>query len=341
MKKFLTYLAVAAATVLTIVSCSEDKRKKALLPNISGKAGEVIVVINKNEWEGSVGAVLRDTLARECQFLPQKEPIYTLVEVSPKGFSNMFQLHRNIVIVNISSDVTEPGAVYRSNVWAAPQCVIRINAADSESAVRIIKENSAKMVSVLDEAERDRIISNSKKYEERSLAPVVAKMAGGSPHFPSGYKLKKKTDDFIWITYDTDITQGIFIYKYPVVEGEDMMSSESLVRANELALKNNVPGMFENTYMTISSFAKPSVKYLRYKGREFAEIRGLWEVHNDYMGGPFVTHVLYSPDGKYMIGMEGFVYAPKYDKRHYLRQVESIIYSFEWAENNTGKDKKD
>lgn len=341
MKKFLTYLAVAAAAVLAVVSCSEEKRKKALLPNISGKAGEVIVVISKNEWEGSVGAVLRDTLARECQFLPQKEPIYTLVEVSPKGFSNMFQLHRNIVIVNISGDVTEPGVVYRNNVWAAPQCVIRINAADSESAVRIIKENSAKMVSVLDEAERDRIISNSRKYEERSLAPVVTKMAGGSPHFPSGYKLKKKTDDFVWITYDTDITQGILIYKYPVIEGEDMMSSESLVRANELALKNNVPGMFENTYMTISSFAKPSVKYLRYKGREFAEIRGLWEVHNDYMGGPFVTHVLYSPDGKYMIGMEGFVYAPKYDKRHYLRQVESIIYSFEWAENNTGKDKKD
>lgn len=341
MKKFLTYLAVAAAAVLAVVSCSEEKRKKALLPNISGKAGEVIVVISKNEWEGSVGAVLRDTLARECQFLPQKEPIYTLVEVSPKGFSNMFQLHRNIVIVNISGDVTEPGVVYRNNVWAAPQCVIRINVADSESAVRIIKENSAKMVSVLDEAERDRIISNSRKYEERSLAPVVTKMAGGSPHFPSGYKLKKKTDDFVWITYDTDITQGILIYKYPVIEGEDMMSSESLVRANELALKNNVPGMFENTYMTISSFAKPSVKYLRYKGREFAEIRGLWEVHNDYMGGPFVTHVLYSPDGKYMIGMEGFVYAPKYDKRHYLRQVESIIYSFEWAENNTGKDKKD
>jgi hypothetical protein len=37
------------------------------------------------------------------------------------------------------------------------------------------------------------------------------------------------------------------------------------------------------------------------------------------------------PDGKYMIGLEGFVYAPKFDKRQYLRQVEAIIYSFEWA----------
>ena len=51
MKRFLTYLVLAAAAVLTIASCSEEKRRKALLPNISGKAGEVIVVIDKNAWE--------------------------------------------------------------------------------------------------------------------------------------------------------------------------------------------------------------------------------------------------------------------------------------------------
>jgi len=28
--------------------------------------------------------------------------------------------------------------------------------------------------------------------------------------------------------------------------------------------------------------------------------------------------------------LEAFVYAPRYPKRNYLRQVESIIYSFEW-----------
>ena len=134
------------------------------------------------------------------------------------------------------------------------------------------------------------------------------------------------------MTYDPEyVSQGIFIYKYPVVKGQDMMSPQSLLTENSLMLMDNVPGMFENTYMTMSSFAPPTIKYMKYRGLEFAEIRGLWEVHNDYMGGPFVTHVFYSPDGEYMIGLEGFVYAPKFDKRHYLRQVESIIYSFEWA----------
>ena len=333
MKKFIRFIAVALAAVIALSSCSEEKKRKVLLPNITGKAGEVIVVIDKGNWEGIVGTALRDSLAQETPFLPQREPLFSLVNVPQNAFTSMFQVHRNIIVINISSDVTEPGIIYRNDVWAAPQTVIRVNAPDSETAVQLIKDNSTVIIGMLEEAERARMIRNAKKYEESSIAPVVTEMVGGSPHFPSGYKLKKKTDDFIWVSYDPEyVSQGILIYKYPVVEGEDMMSPESLLAANSKMLMENVPGMFENTYMIMSSYAQPTVKYMKYHGLQFAEIRGLWEVHNDYMGGPFVTHVFYSPDGKYMIGLEGFVYAPKFDKRQYLRQVEAIIYSFEWAQ---------
>lgn len=333
MKRILTYLVLALAAI-SLISCSESRKKEILLPNISGKAGEVIVVIDKGQWEGAVGTTLRDTLACDCPFLPQKEPLYTLVDLAPSGFTQMFQLHRNIIIVNIKSDVTEPGVIYRSDVWARPQCVIRINAADSETAVQLIKENSQKMIATLEQAERDRVIANSKKYEELALAPVVTEMIGGSPHFPSGYKLKKKTDDFIWIEYNPQfVTQGVFVFKYPVAEGEQMMDLDNILAHSNEIMKNNVPGMFDNTYMMISDFARPSIEYKKYKGLEFAEIRGFWEVYNDFMGGPFVSHAFYSKDGKDVIVLQAFVYAPKYDKRHYLRQVESIIYSFEWAKN--------
>ena len=331
MKRLLTYLFLAIAAI-SLVSCSEAKRKQALLPNISGKAGEVIVVIDKGQWEGAVGTTLRDSLACDCPFLPQKEPLYTLVDLAPSGFTQMFQLHRNIIIVNIKSDVTEPGILYRNDVWARPQCVIRINAADSETAVQIIKENSQKIVAYLEQAERDRVIANAKRYEELSISPVITEMVGGAPHFPSGYKIKKKTDNFIWVEYNPQyVTQGVFVFKYPVEEGEQMMDLDNIIRNSNEIMKNNVPGMFDNTYMMISDFARPSIEYKKYKGLEFAEIRGFWEVYNDFMGGPFVSHVFYSQDGKEVIVLQGFVYAPKYDKRHYLRQVESIIYSFEWA----------
>lgn len=334
MKRLLTYLFLAVAAI-SLISCSEAKRKQALLPNISGKAGEVIIVIDKGQWEGAVGTTLRDSLACDCPFLPQREPLYTLVDLAPSGFTQMFQLHRNIIIVNIKPDVTEPGIIYRSDVWARPQCVIRINAADSETAVQLIKENSQKIISYLEQAERDRVIANAKKYEELSISPVITEMVGGAPHFPSGYKIKKKTYDFIWVEYNPQyVTQGVFVFKYPVVEGEQMMDLDNILRNSNEIMKNNVPGMFDNTYMMISDFARPSIEYKKYKGLEFAEIRGFWEVYNDFMGGPFVSHAFYSQDGKEVIVLQGFVYAPKYDKRHYLRQVESILYSFEWAKDD-------
>lgn len=331
MKRILTYI-LLAAVVLSAVSCNRSRTRKALLPNISGKPGEVIVVINKSDWEGGLGTIMRDSLACDFPFLPQREPMFDLVNVAPGGFTNMFQIHRNIIIAHISPDVTEPGVVYKNDMWAAPQCVIRINASDSEQATALFKENLPKIKEVIEQADRNRIIANARKYEERGLAPAVIAMTGGSPHFPSGYQMKKKTDDFIWITYDAQFTQqSILIYKYPVEEGKNMMDTTNLLEAQSRMMMENVPGMFENTYMIISPAITPKITYKKYGEHQFAEIRGLWEVHNDYMGGPFISHVFYTPDGQNMVMMQAFVYAPKYDKRGYLRQVESVLYSFEWA----------
>ena len=140
-------------------------KRQALLPNISGKAGEVIVVIDKGNWEGLGGTVLRDSLAKETPFLPQREPLFGLVNVPQNAFNNMFQIHRNIIVVNINNTVTEPGVVIRKDVWATPQTVIYVNAADSEAAAKLIEENSNLMAVTIEQAERDRIIRNIKRYE--------------------------------------------------------------------------------------------------------------------------------------------------------------------------------
>ncbi len=334
MKKIMTMLAIIAA-VLSISACKNQNRKP-ILPSISGKAGEVLIVINKEYWEGDTGNTLRELLASDFPYLPQREPLYTLINITPGAFTDIFQIHRNILIVNIDGSVTQPGVIYRNDVWASPQCVIGVNAPDVETACQLIKDNGEKLLTTLEQAERDRVVANSVRYEEVTLRPAMAALTGGILHFPVGYSLKKQTDDFLWISYDTQYTnQNFIIFKYPATGTEADFSLDTLMTRSNEAMKANVPGMFENTYMIISNAVTPDVQYLKYRGREFAQMRGLWEVHKDYMGGPFVSHAFYSQDGKEIIVIEAFVYAPKYDKRHYLRQVESILYSFEWASDVT------
>ena len=317
------------AAVLVLASCGHSG--KTLLPNVSGKAGEVIVVLDKSEWEGNLGAAVRELLACDCPWLAQREPLYSLVNVIPSGFVDMFKVHRNIVFFDIDPQAQKEGVILRNDLWASPQCVIQVSAFDSESALALVHDNAEIIVNALEQAERDRVINNTLLYEEKSIAPQVKEIMGGSPHFPSGYKLLKKTDDFVWIADEKQYTtQGVLIYKYPATAGDEEFSRDNIIAHRNEILKDNVPGMFENTYMTTTEYIMPTVSFVKYKGREFAQTRGFWEVYNDYMGGPFVSHSFYSQDGKDVIVLDAFVYAPKYDKRQYLRQVESILYSFEW-----------
>ncbi len=321
-------LAVVAAVIAAAVSC--ESNGKALLPNVSGKAGEVIVVIDRDGWEGNLGNEVRGLLARDCEFLPQREPLYSLVNLAPGSFSDMFKYHRNIVIFNIDTTVQKQGVVYRTNVWAKPQCVIQLNASCADSAIVVLAENGENISGAIEQAERNRVIANTLLYEEGMLGDVVEKMIGGRVHFPMGYNLKKVADDFIWIADEKQYTtQGVFVYKYPAPE-EDPFTVESIISHRDDFLKKYVPGMFDNTYMITSQYVTPGVKFLKYHDMDFAETRGLWEVYNDFMGGPFVSHSFYSKDGKDIIVLEAWVYAAKYDKRQYLRQVESLLYSFEW-----------
>ena len=187
MKRILSIL-FAALTVVGLASCSGSG--KTLLPNVSGKAGEVIVVIERADWEGALGNEVRDLLACDCPWLYIREPLYSLVNVAPGGFADLFKVHRNIVIFQIDPQVANTGVLVKNDVWASPQVVIQVSANDSEEAVAILKEKGATVVSAIEQAERDRVIRNTMLYEERPIAEAVSEIIGGSPHFPSGYKLK-------------------------------------------------------------------------------------------------------------------------------------------------------
>jgi len=308
-------------------SCSDGPQLKQ---NVSGKAGEVIVVMDKNIWESGPGQSLRSILAVDFPHLPQREPLFSLFNINTNAFSSIFQTHRNIIICNVNPALEEAKVVIQEDIWAAPQIVVTVSGPDLESIKESIDNNSDRLRNAMEQAERNRVIRNSKKFEEKAIRQTVINFLGGSPYFPTGYRIKKQTDSFIWVAYETTYTtQGVFIYTYPYRNPDDLTLSRIIAERN-LKLEKEVPGPLDNTYMTTNSLIEPSFRWVNFNKREFVEIRGLWDVKNDFMGGPFVCHCFYDRDNQQVVVLEAFVYAPRYPKRNYLRQVESIIYSFEW-----------
>ena len=333
MKGFAKF-AMMLSLVALLAGCGGRKNtRQKLLPNVSGKAGEIVVVIDKDSWEGGPGNTLREFLSCDCPYLAQREPLFTVTNVPPGNFNNMFKMHRNLILMDINPQNQEEKVTWLKDEWARPQSLVKISAFDRDGAVRLIQEEGRNMAEFFEQAERDRIIANARQFENAALREPVKELTGGILHFPSGYKLKAQREGFLWIADEKQYTyQDVLIYTYPVPEGKDIFTMEAIISKRNEVMKENVPGPVDNTYMTTSLAIAPTVQSLTYKSRPFMEARGFWEVYNDYMGGPFVSHSFYSPDGSEIIVLEAFVYAPKYDKRQYLRQVESILYSFEWED---------
>ena len=319
----LLFLLLGAALMLP--SC---KNTKILMPNVSGKAGEIIVVMEKPDWENTLGNDVREQLACACPWLAQEEPLFTTVNVVPSTFVDLFKVHRNILLFQVGPQVDSAGFIIKHDVWAAPQCVIQVSAPNAAQASELFKEKAPIIISAVEQVERDRVIRNTLRYEESEIYKQLAPMFGGAPHFPTGYKIRKASESFAWIADDKQVYQDVFLYRYPV-EDNPFTLEKMIAHRNEI-LQENVPGMLDGSYMITSEYFQPTLEYIKYKGREVAQLRGMWEVQNDFMGGPFVAHYFYSADGKEILVAEAWVYAPQADKRQYLRQVESVLYSWEW-----------
>ena len=318
---------ITALIAVVLTSCG-DKGKDSL-PAISGKAGEVEVVANKALWESEPGAAIRDLLAQVCPFLPQPEEMYDLFNVPPKAFNKLFKAHRNIIYLNVSEDKSQPALEVKYNVWAEPQLVIYIQAPDAASVTKLINEQGKTILESISTAELNRLLAAGKNYEEKEPGKQVRALMVGSPKFPTGYSTKKITDDFVWVSYESTYTnQSILVYKYPYT-GPEQFTAEALAAKRNEFTKQNIPCTKEGSYVIINPMIAPGFEMKTYNGKEFAELRGLWDAYNDYMGGPFVSHAFLDKTKENIIVVDAFVYAPKYPKRSYIRQVESILYSYE------------
>lgn len=307
--------------MLTSCSCGNQDRKK-YLSAVSGKAGEVVVVANKSLWNSEVGEALRAILADEYPYLPQPEPAFNLVNIAHDMFSSAFQIHRNLVIVEVGASHKEAKMVSQRDYWASPQIIIKITGPDSESVAALIKEQHARLWTLLDQAEVDRQSQNARKYDDSQFKATIQQKFGITLSIPEGYHKNNpegNPDNFMWFGYDTNFAStGIFIYSYPYTDTAQF-SQKALNDKRQELLKNHVPSSREGSYMITNPYSEPEYTSLTYKGTFLGRLRGLWEVHNGYMGGPFVSYSMVVNGN--IVTVEGYVYAPKTEKRNYVRQV--------------------
>ncbi|MBV5311849.1 MAG: DUF4837 family protein [Prolixibacteraceae bacterium] len=327
MKRVFNNLMLLISISFIWVSCDNPGAK---LETITGKAGEVVIVIGKETWKGSTGSLIREVLAQPQASLPQEEPMFNLIDVPPEAFINLFKSSRNILTVKISPSYTEPKVEFVNDTWAYPQAVINIQASSLENFEELFKANGDKILSYYLKAEKDRLKSVYLKSHEKAIYKALHDDLKINLYVPVGFNIVKKDSDFVWIRYDTPlITQNILIYSYKYDSDSTFTENYQLVKRN-LITKKNVPGPLPGSYMTTETELPLNFNILKFNDNYASEMRGLWRVENDFMGGPFISLSVLDASRRRVITVEGNVYAPKNEKRNYLRQLEAMIYSMEF-----------
>ena len=306
-------------------SCKDDGA--GLHKNITGKAGELVVVISDESWEGDPGKVVRRHLAQAHVALPQDEPIFDLVKVPREAFKSIFKTTRNIIQTHISPLVDSTGVIYKDDVWAYPQATVIVRAKNTAEFSEVFEENSGKILGYFLRAERERLTMNYAKYYEKGIYNVLSNDFGITMKVPPGFQIAEQKKDFIWLRFESPrISQSVVIYTFPY-KSEKSFTVDYLMDKRDSVLKAEIPGPARGSYMATERRLDPVFNIREHNGNYASEMRGLWRLINDYMGGPYISLAELDMHNQRVIVAMGFVYAPDKDKRDYLRQLEAMVYS--------------
>ena len=319
--------------IILLESC-KDKDPSSSLPNVTGRAGEVVLVINNEYWDAQIGQEFKKLFIAACPALPQEEPMFDLAQIDHSEFTNIFRTHRNLVSVKIAKSYKKPQIVIQENIWAKPQMIVNVVAPDKKGLLELVKKKGDIIVQRILEKEMERYAQGYKKFEEIVIGDRLVEKFGYRLTVPKGYSLDVDTTDFVWIESRGvgDLTQGILVYSYPIPEIE--LSTGLIFAKRNQFTKKFVPGPSRNSYMAVEQNADFVRREIKVNAINVIETRGLWYVKNDFMGGPFVTFSVIDKEKNRVVNFDGFVYAPRFDKRDYLRQLEAILYTLKKPKKN-------
>lgn len=327
-----TTVCIAAVLASVTMTACKSFYKLGSNPGMTaqGAAYELIVVSNTPTWEGPAGETLLSILQQPIPALNQTEPMWNVMRVTPDAFKNIIAKHRNVIKLLVE-DGLEPAIGVQYDVAAHPQTVMLIQAPSQQALADYIAESQDNILYVLEKSERDRTLEYAGKYFDGSLRAIIGEKFGVDMKVPKGYMLRSQSQDFVWISYEHKLaSQGFFIYSYPY-KGAQSLRPEALIAArNKFA--SRIPGPSDGSYMITFEEAEPISRVMRIDGRLWVEMRGLWDVANDFMGGPFVSFTTVDTQTNRVVTLDCYVYSPQFPKRNYLRPLEHLVYLMEFPD---------
>jgi hypothetical protein len=311
---------------LFVLNCNDKSSNQKHLPDSSGNLNSVSVVVENDMWIGSVGEAIRQVLATVVDGLPQDEPMFSMSQIPPSVFSGFVTKNRTVLKIETNK---EPGFMIVDDVYARPQRVVVVSGQSKEDIISQINDNSAKIINAFESKELEEKHRRINKSLHHSNS--IEEKLGLTIKFPSVYRIAKEEDKFFWIR--KDITTGsmdLLLYELPydAIKRNDSMVNQ-IIKIRDSINKEKIPGpdLDPKPFMVTEKAYTPFHFETILDNKPVLETKGIWDMQNAFMAGPFVNYAIEDKVNNRWIVIEGFVFAPSVEKRDYMFELEAIIKS--------------
>lgn len=315
---------VSIVCLFVLFSCNDKKDNIRYLSASSGNINAISVVADNILWEDNVGEAIRETLAAPAKGLPQDEPMFSLRQIPTPVFSDFTTRSRTILKIEKGD---ETGITISKDVYAKPQTVIVIKGKTNQEIIDQLNNNSAKIIDAFTKQE----VSEKLKRINKSLLKdeAMENALGFTIDIPSAYRIAKSDDNFYWVrkSLSNSKTMDLMFYSYPLdsIRKGDSTVVDIIKMRNKMIAKG-IPGE-DDIVMTTEDAYVPSLFEAIIDNKLAYETRGVWEIKDAFMAGPFVNYAIEDKVNNRYLVAEGYVYAPSLDKREYVFELEAIIKS--------------
>ena len=320
-----------------------------------GPLSKIYIIADEQLWNQEMQDSVIYYFQSAFPLLPAPEPLYDLMRYSTQEILAKKE-RRHLRTYLLLADLNDPDSkatkmalrdigearvkdlekagnyklIIGKDKWAEGQTIVYAMGYGKKN----IFENIRKNFNTIDKAIRKGEFPKRQKsiYLAGTNSDVVAelkKTMNLSIRIPSDYFLamNDKEESVAWIRRESSKASFNIMIKDMGSFKEQEFSKEGMKKIrNELGLY--VSSDKEDSYMIINDIDLPTLMSSTSFNNNFAlEAKGIWELENDFMGGPYVSYIVHNPNSDRVLFIDGFVHAPGENKRGLMLQLEHIIKS--------------
>jgi hypothetical protein len=314
---------ITLLVVFSMFSCGNTAEKRYVSPS-SGDINSIVVVSDNILWENNVGDAVRDVFAASVKGLSKNEPQFSMSQMPTEVFSGFAKKNRTVLKIEKGKEAATQIA---KDAYARPQTLVVISGQTDTEIIDQINLNATKIISAFKKTE----LTERQRRTSKSLfndTPLKEKL-GVSLKFPTAYRIAKSEDDFFWIRRDIKMGNvDLLVYEIPLssIRTKDSTAID-IIRVRDSVGKIHIEGALEGSYMSTEPAFTPFISKVIVDNKPAFETRGIWDLKNAFMSGPFINYAIEDKLNKRYIIAEGYVFAPSIAKRDYVFELESIIKS--------------